>query len=399
VIWFKLAWKNIVRRPNRSGLTMFGVAAAIAVLFSLLSFQRGYQTGLRGELDSLGAQIMIVPKGCPYEAATIVLHGGKWPRYMKEEYLARVKAVPGVAQTAGVIMDAIIDPDSGTSKIFLGVDDDYGRIRPGWNVSGPGFSGDSSDEAILGATVADQEHVRPGDTIQIKMPPELSRAAKTLNLRVAGVLRRTNSQDDGFYFLPRKTLQREFDLQGKLVVILVKVADPSPAGMEKVVGKLRSIEAYMNVFPLTELTRAITDLISNTKVFVLAIVLVAIVVGAIGVLNTILMAVFERTREIGMMKAVGAKRIDVFRLIWVETFLMCLVGGAAGIVLAIAASKGVEAFVRAALPYTPHGTLLSISGTVLAASIGAAVFLGIVAGCYPAWRASSVKPMEAIRTE
>lgn len=399
MIWIKLAWKNIIRRPIRSALTILGVAAAIAVLFSLLSFQRGYETGLRGELDALGAQIMIVPKGCPYEAATIVLHGGKWPRYMKEEYLSQVNAVAGVSQTAGIIMDAIIDPDAGTSKIFLGIDDDYARMRPGWKVSGPGFSQRSADEVILGSTVADQESVRPGETIKIEMPPELSRAGKAVTLRVAGVLDRTNSQDDGFYFLPRKTLQNHFDLEGKLVVILVKVADPSPAGLEKVVRDLRSIEAYMNVFPLTELTRAITDLISNTKVFVLAIVLVAVVVGAIGVLNTILMAVFERTREIGMMKAVGAKRADIFRLIWMETFLMCLAGGAAGIVLALGASRGVEAFVRAALPYTPHGTLLAISGTVLAASIGAAVVLGIVAGFYPAWRASSVKPMEAIRTE
>ena len=83
--WLNLAIKNVVRRPIRSLLTLAGIAIAVAMLFNLLEFQRGYEQGLRSELGGLGAHIMIVPRGCPYEAATIVLHGGKWPRYMEQE--------------------------------------------------------------------------------------------------------------------------------------------------------------------------------------------------------------------------------------------------------------------------------------------------------------------------
>jgi putative ABC transport system permease protein len=95
--WFYLSYKNLVRRPTRSVLTVLGVAIAIAVLYSLFQFQQGYQERLKGELGALGAQVMVVPKGCPYEAATIALHGGKWPRYMDESLLDKVKANPGVA--------------------------------------------------------------------------------------------------------------------------------------------------------------------------------------------------------------------------------------------------------------------------------------------------------------
>ncbi|HPT99190.1 MAG TPA: ABC transporter permease, partial [Armatimonadota bacterium] len=72
MVWFRLALKNLLRRPVRTTLTVAGIAVAIAVLYSLLEFQRGYERGLREDLNALGAHIMVVPKGCPYEASTIV---------------------------------------------------------------------------------------------------------------------------------------------------------------------------------------------------------------------------------------------------------------------------------------------------------------------------------------
>ena len=301
--WFYLALKNLVRRPTRTILTVLGVAIAIAVLYSLFQFQSGYQSRLREELGALGAHAMVVPKGCPYEAATIALHGGKWPRYMDEAQLAKTKADPLVDEAAGIIMDAIFLPN-GSSLILLGIDEDYVKLRPAWSIDGswwgedarPGLDPDSS--VILGATLAEEYGLKPGD--------EWVLPQKNVRLRVAGVLRRTKTQDDGFAFLPRRTLQSIFGLEGKLVVILIKAKHIDD--IDGLVASLKAQDVDMNVFPLTELLNTIGDLMASTRIFVSAVIVIAIIIGGVGVLNTVLMAVFERTKEIGMMKAMGGGR-------------------------------------------------------------------------------------------
>lgn len=384
--WFVLGFKNLVRRRTRSVLTVLGVAIAIAVLYSLFQFQQGYQARLKDELGALGAQVMVVPKGCPYEAATIALHGGKWPRYMDEELLAKVKANPGVAEAAGVIMDAVTEA-GGTNLILLGIDRDYMALRPAWKLQGDWFDSDSA--VIVGTTVAEELGLKPGSGFTIP--------GKANRLHVSGVLARTNTQDDGFVFLPRRTLQAIFDLPGKLVVILIKAKHVDRT--DDLVASLRAAEVDMNVFPLSELLGTIGQLMASTRVFVTAIVIIALLIGGMGVLNTVLMAVFERTREIGMMKAMGASAGDVFKLVWAETILTTFFGGLAGVIIAIASSRLVETVIRGMIPYAPKGALIGISVPTLVGCTLLSLVLGLLAGFYPALRASNVKPVEAIKGE
>lgn len=392
--WLKLAIKNVIRRPTRSLLTLAGIAIAVAMLFNLLEFQRGYEQGLRSELGGLGAHIMVVPRGCPYEAATIVLHGGKWPRYMEQEWYDIVKATPGVAESASLIMDAVIKGGGKENLIYMGIDEEYPKMRATWEYQAGGWF-DAERTTILGTSVAEFGGFAVGDEITIE---DGSRIPPT-NLRVAGILKRTNSQDDGLIFLPQATLQQIFGLEDKLVVILVKVADVSQTDQvaERLRAASREAKAGMNIFPLSELLGTLTNLISSTKVFVLAIVAVALLVGGVGVLTTILMTVHERTQEIGMMKAMGAARLDVFRLIWLETLLMTLAGGVAGIGLAVVSARAVVAVLRHVLPYAPSDFALGFSADTLWFCLGVSVILGMVAGSYPSWRAASISPIEAIR--
>ena len=386
MIWFTLAFKNLIRRKTRSILTVLGVAIAIAVLYSLFQFQQGYQSRLKGELGAMGAHVMVVPKGCPYEAATIALHGGKWPRYMEESLLEKVKANPGVADAAGVIMDAVFAPGN-KNVILLGIDEDYMKLRPAWRINGHWFDSDSS--VILGSTSAEEAGLKPGDFWTV---PE-----KNVRLHVVGVLNRTNTQDDGFVFVPRKTLQRISGLEGKLVLILIKAKHVDQT--DELVASLKASEVDMNVFPLSELLGTIGALMASTKVFVSAIILIAVILGGVGVLNTVLMAVFERTREIGMMKAMGGSRGDVFKLVWAETILTTVLGGVAGVLIALVSSRLVEALIRGMIPYAPKGSLIGFSVPTMAMCVVLSLVLGLFAGFYPAFRAASVKPVEAIKAE
>ncbi|HOS44250.1 MAG TPA: ABC transporter permease, partial [Armatimonadota bacterium] len=190
--YLRLAVKNLLRRKTRTLLTLVGIGVAIAVLYSLLEFQRGYERGLNAEINQLGAQIMVVPKGCPYEAATIVLHGGKWPRYMEESYFEKIIATPGVSQAAPILMDAMINPATHDNKIFLGITEAYGALRPAWQIDGAAFSGPAAREVILGTSIAEKLRLKPGDTFRLRQDAAGRAAGKDdADLTVVGVLART----------------------------------------------------------------------------------------------------------------------------------------------------------------------------------------------------------------
>ena len=139
-------------------------------------------------------------------------------------------------------------------------------------------------------------------------------------------------------------------------------------------------------------------MVASARAMANSIALIAIFIAIIGVTNTILMSVFERTREIGVMKALGASALDVFKIIWIETILLCALGGIFGIALAVLGSGVVEHLIRQTLPYAPAGKLVIIKSSFLIVALFSTVIMGLIAGTYPALRASLMKPVEAIRS-
>jgi putative ABC transport system permease protein len=119
-------------------------------------------------------------------------------------------------------------------------------------------------------------------------------------------------------------------------------------------------------------------------------------VALIGVINTILMSVYERTSEIGIMKALGARRGAIFQLIWLETVMICLAGGLVGSVAAVVGSGLVEKAIKTIADLGVSGSVVQITPAVIAYAVAGAVVLGFFSGLYPAWRASSMRPVEAI---
>lgn len=117
-----------------------------------------------------------------------------------------------------------------------------------------------------------------------------------------------------------------------------------------------------------------------------------------GSTSTILMAVTERTREIGVLRAIGASRAHVFRLVWLETMQVCMSGAIIGVGVAFLASRVVESWIRAKLPFAPAGALIQWDWLIVTACLACARMLGSLAGFLPAWRAASVSPMTAIRS-
>ena len=124
---FRLIIGNLRHKKIRTLLTLIGLALATGTLFSLLAFKRGYERALERELEGLGAHILVVPKGCPYDAASLALHGANWPCYLKESYLAQVSQTPGVAVAAPALMAASHTKDR---EIVVGITSVYLQVRP-----------------------------------------------------------------------------------------------------------------------------------------------------------------------------------------------------------------------------------------------------------------------------
>lgn len=389
----QLAAQNALRRRLRTGVTVLGVAIAVAALFSLLSFQRGYQAGMQSELDRLGAHVLVVPKGCPYDAASMALHGASWPCYLKESYITQVRATDGVASASPLLMNALYDASGGQS-VYMGAEPDLLSVKRNWHITGS-FPKKGID-CLVGASIAQQQHLRVGQ--MFALPGMQDQKPLDRTGRVAGILQPTQGADDTFIYMPLVTVQHLFQRPHEVTHILVRLSDPNQ--LDKVVGGLRGCEAGMdmNIVPLTHLFRSIQGLVSSTRTLLLCVLVVALLVAGAGVSNTILMAVSERTREIGLMRAVGASRSDVFRLIWLEAMQVCLTGGVVGVLLAVMGAGSVENWLRERLPFSPTTNLLHPELGVILLCLGGAVLLGSLSGLLPAWRAARLSPMESIRT-
>jgi putative ABC transport system permease protein len=160
---------------------------------------------------------------------------------------------------------------------------------------------------------------------------------------------------------------------------------------------MRRRDPDANVVPMAQVLQTMLNLARTTRLLIMCVVLIALLISAFGVVNAVMTSVFERVGEIGMLRAVGASRGDIFRLVWSETLLVCVIGGVVGNALALLGSRLVEALVRSQLPYAPRGSLIAPdAGLFLGCVVGAAA-LGAVAGLLPAARACALRPVEAIR--
>ncbi|NQT32975.1 MAG: ABC transporter permease [Candidatus Omnitrophica bacterium] len=386
-----VAYRNLTRKRIRSFLTISGVAIAVAVLVSLLGFDAGYQKALVGDIDKMGYQVLITAKGCPYEAATLMLKGGGGLRYMEEDIYEKIVGDERVEKVTPQLVYTAYDPERqegrGGYALYMGIQKEFLELKPWVEFkSGEWFSSKTAEEVIIGYEAAEVEQRSVGDKMFI---PGINKI-----LKVRGIFERTGTQDDGIMFLPLKTAQDIFGFPNKLTGIGVKLKD-----IQKIGAFEEDLydEPGIQVISMAQVKGTIFNLISSAKVMANSVAMIAIFVAVIGVVNTILMSVFERTQEIGVMKAIGASRIDIFKIIWVETILICVVGGIAGNLIAIFGSDVVEYAIRQVLPYSPSGKIVYITKELLVGSFVATIVMGLVAGIYPALRAVSMRPVEAIR--
>ena len=413
-----LSAKNMLRHRVRTVLTLCSILVSVGILFAVISYDRGFSRALEREMSNTGIHITAVPTGCPHEAATLLLQGGVLPRMLGRESIDEITEVLGdrAASFYPMLIAQALNTKSNRLDVLYGLDrESMPYVRPGWSLEQGSFPS-TSREVLVGLNTARQYELRPGDKLSyqtrgtfdqefqdrlfLDKMDEVARMFQAVeglvqDLVVAGILGRTGTQDDGAVFVPLPAAYMVLGRVDGLTALGIRLKDPGEAGAisRELEGAVSGIQA---VTP-DHLLDTVSEVVYAARILSFSMVILVAVISTSGVMNSILMTVYERTREIGTMRALGASRLDIFRLTMSEAYLLTFIGGVLGIVLVLASAPVIEESVRSFLPYAPEGLTLSFDPLVAVACLFFSMLIGILAGLYPAWKSSGISPVEAMR--
>lgn len=379
------ALQSIAYRKSRSLLTAAGVGLATTMMIGALGISHGYERALAHNIEMMGYQVLITGKGCPHEAATLILRGGSIPMYIDNSVYRHIASDPDVADATRFFMQSLPGDEPGTYQVYTGIDERFLKLKPGVSLlRGAWFDSKLSKQVILGYNVAEFKRLDVGDEIEVL----------DTTLVVAGILDKLGTQYDGTVFLPLLTAQRLFDKRDRLTGIGVRLKDMSraPAFIDRVY-ELPGTQ----VITMPQVQRTILNILDSVKTLLFTITALGLAVAGLGMLNVTLMSVQDQRAEMGIARSLGCARGDLFKLVWAETLILSAGGALLGCLLILLFRGLVEGYVQHVLTFVPAGRIVAITPATLAASCAAVIALGLLGGTYPAWRASVTPPLTSIR--
>ncbi len=408
---FRMALTALVANKLRALLTMLGIIIGVAAVITLVSVGRGVEGVVLSEFEGLGNNLLFVfPGQLSPEQQGPLRSGGSGLTDKDVTALADPLRVPDVLRVVPIYERPaiVVNGRHDARTTITGTTTDYVNIRDFHPVVGDFFQEQDIQQtarvAVLGQTV--YENLFPdggspiGETIRIN----------NVNFRVIGLMEEKggsgfNDQDD-VIFVPISTAQRRLfparrpDGQLRVDFILAELVDETRQDaaiteMTLVLREQHNItfedEDDFTVLSQEELVGALSQITSVLTVFLGAIASISLLVGGIGIMNIMLVSVTERTREIGLRKAVGAKRRDILWQFLIEAMVMALVGGVIGLLLGASGSLLISNLSDSLQP------TLAWDSVALAIVFSAAV--GLFFGIFPALRAARLNPIDALRYE
>lgn len=373
--FLSLIVKNPFRNRTRAALAILGISIGIATIVALGMITDGLTASSQTTQNSGAAEIQVTAEGSNALSAT----GGT----LNENYVTQLQNISGVSATAGEIRG--ITPAAGTVSGLLvsGMNSNQTNLE-GISITNGTMYADGSNQVILGKQIAPVLNKTVGSTISL-FGKEFT---------VVGIFSSGNIVTDSIAFVSMSTLQNLTNTNSKVTLVDVKVNDN--ANVTDVANAITS--AYPNQLSTTTQTQT-NELMSKTtgsiKTASAAISVLAIIIGGIGIINVMIMSVFERTREIGVLKAVGWKSSDILIMILGESIILTLVAAVVGILLGVIGSEALLAF------FSTTGSFLKplFTWNIVLRAFAIALIVGIIGGIYPAYRASRLPPTEALRYE
>ena len=396
----KVALKSLVANKLRSFLAMLGIIIGVGAVIAMLAMGAGAQKQILDRITAMGTDLLIVSPG---SRGSFGARTGTEQNLKLEDAEAILKEVPSVVQLAPVVRGRAqvkyFNKNNSTSVIGTGIT--YFPIRNFDIEFGRSFTEGEVERmarvAVLGpATV--KELYSPGED-----PLDTIIRVNKDNFRVVGVLKAKGDQGwfnpDDQIIVPFTTAMKtllgqeylnEIDIQGRRGVDLASVQEATSTVLRQRHRLLPGRPDDFHVRNQAEMIDVLTGVARTFTILLGGIASISLLVGGIGIMNIMLVTVTERTREIGVRKAIGAKDRDILRQFLIESLLMSILGGLIGVALGV----GAASVMAKATSFSTHVELQSV---ILALSFSGAV--GVFFGYYPARRAAKLDPIEALRYE
>ncbi len=409
---FRLSLSHVRKSKMRSWLTIIGIVIGVAAVVAIISIGQGMQESVQARLGSLGADLITVTPGFSrasgggFEGRS---SGSGSSINLTDKDVNVIKQVPGVLYVNGMV--------SGRSDMILGTE------KTSVSISGV-------DTAVWRSMVTTQleagRYLQPGDSNAVVIGYSLAHdtflQSITLNrpvtiggktFKVVGIFVQSGGGfgggSDNAVYMPADYARDVITTnvpRNTFTSIMVKVADPTIADKiaSDIVTKLmpsRHVNPRTRDFTVTAfatIQQQITSVVQTISLFLAAIAAVSLLVGAVGIANTMFMSVMERTRQIGLLKALGATDNEVMKLFLMESGLFGFVGGVLGIISGVLISVIIsEVGLRA---IGPGGTMNAVvTPQLLVFALAFSIFVGIISGVAPARAAAKMNPVDALRFE
>ncbi|MFC1988979.1 ABC transporter permease [Chloroflexota bacterium] len=403
---FSTAWVGIATHKLRSFLTILGIVIGVAAVISLMSIGKGAEADIMSRIGSLGSDLIVIRPGATFyggfrsaagSAATLTLEDA-------EAIREQVPYVSTVAPYYSRSLQLVVGTNNMNASV-TGVTAEYKQVNNLELTNGTFFSEFEYQRgamvAVLGSNVK-ETLFKDADPIGQQM------RMGSITVRVIGVLNSKGAMfgsPDDAVFVPltamQQTVAQPRTAQGGRVVssISLKVSDEGQTSY--VTGEITSLlrtrhqlgTTADNDFTITsmeELAETISQAAGTMTLLLGAIAAISLLVGGIGVMNIMLVSVLERTREIGIRKALGARERDIWTQFLIEAAFMTLAGGIIGVVAGWVASYFVS---------TMGGMTTMVTADIVILAVSVSVGIGLFFGFYPAWNASRLNPIEALRAE
>lgn len=392
----RVSVRNLSHQKLRTALTLLGVVIGIAAVVALISLSQGLSRSVEKQLEQLGPNnIFITPSAS--------MSGSFGPTgtaaVLTERDLNEIKKINTVDAAIPVLFkSAPVEFNSKTtivSIIGIPVDeaDKYFKDVQSFEVAEGRYprKGEGS-VAVIGSRL----HERYDKEIRIRDKIDIMGERVT----VVGIIQPAGNQQYDFgIFMPIETLRDLTDSKDEITVILVKVTENPKRAAELIEKKLADLHNEKNLFAAIttdQLLERINSIFGMMSLVLIGIAGISLLVAGFGIMNTMLMSVIERTRDIGIMKAIGATNHRILMMFLIESGLVGLIGGIFGILLGYGLSFGLSS---ASLSFIGASLVVEFDPVLTIGVLLFAMFIGMISGIYPAYRAAKLDPVEALKYE
>lgn len=368
--FFTVILKNLLRRKLRNILTVAGISIGIGAVVSLVSITDGFMKSFTEMLKARGTDIAVTKAKNPDVLLNSI------DEYTGEE----LKKIEGIESVSKVLVDLVTIEDLPSVMIF-GFDPDEFIFDHLKVLEGRKIAKDEGESVMVGKILAKNMNLKVGDRVEIER--EL--------YNVVGIYESGNVVENGGIVMNLKTLQRLMNREGYVTVFNLKLKDLEMT--DRVIKEIKTRFPALEAMTSEEITRN-NEGYKMAKALAWATSFIALFVGALGTMNTMFMSVFERTREIGLLRAIGWRRRRITLMILGESILLGIAGGIAGMGIGVA---GVHLINK--IPIVKGFIVGDFSLSLFLKSASIAIGMGIFGGIIPSSWGSSISPAEALRYE